>query len=459
MPSALGRRVRGAANDGYAAQRCTAITSARDVCLIVGAVVINAAKKTAHGVTRWCRGVLANRGEGRVRAGRSVIFRRDGGLDRHRSGRPSTSLVGAALGRQILQIARSGTRGDAAAAITIGKAHVHRAGCAVKIGCRIKADFAPCLNNQGIAGAQTGCWNVDPAAAAVADLPCALRRIIPCESHDCHEGERRGGVTAVDTCPGLIVRGVAVSTAQQTGQLYPCAGLIFGRCRHRDRTAGGDRAIIDRRNVDADRLRRGFGTADAGIALIIDGNRNGVRTTRAVAVEIGIGRIDQTIKRGVDLRFGADDGERPRAVARQRGTRTARRSYCTIIDGNGRLHDGAKIVGIADRECVAVSDREAKAAVFGNRLVYRWIDRGSVVNGRYLNDEAVAGGQRAADTIRQGRATVCLIVDFDGDSDARIDVGICRCEGQAIERGVDIGKSAFQNQYFVAAWVLIRQPA
>ena len=202
-----------------------------------------------------------------------------------------------------------------------------------------------------------------------------------------------------------------------------------------------------------------MGAASAGIALIVDSHRYGVRKTCAVAVKIRIGRIDQTIKRGIDLGFGAGDRQHPRTITRQRGTRATRSGDGAIIDGNSCLHDSTKIVGIADREGVAVPGGETQVAVFGDRLVTQGVNCGSVIGTRHLNDKTVAGSQCAADAICHCSATVCLIVNFDRDRNARIYIGICRCKCQAVKRGVDIGKSAFQNQYFVAAWALIRQPA
>ena len=269
MPSAFGGRVRAAAGYRNAAQCCAGIAAAGDARLIVGAVVINATEKGANGVTRWVRRVLVDGVKCGVTGRREVIFRRDGGLDRHGIGGPATGLGCAAFGAQILEVAGAGARRDRIDTVAIGKAHVERA----------------------------------------ADLPCALTCDIIGRADNRHIGEGCRSVTS--TLGSLIIRCVAVGAAQQTREgLASAWRLILGRGGDGLRSAGGGGSVVDWSDFDIRFADTGLDTANAGAAPVVNGHRYRIIEARPVGMVIPGRRIDQTVKRGVDLPFGAYDGQR-----------------------------------------------------------------------------------------------------------------------------------------------------
>ena len=295
---------------------------------------------------------------------------------------------------------------------------------------RDEPDLAVCHDDQRVGGAQPTCRHVDPATAAVADLPSSLGGDVirrPCNRH---VTERGGGVPTVRR---LVVSGVGVIAAEQHVQRRRSTVLILTGDRNTLRATGCHGPIIDRIYIDSRRGRggEGCGPTVTCIAKVIDCDRDGVRVSGSVGMEVGIGCVGQTVQRGVDLALGAGDGQVGRAITRKRGAGPARCCHGAVIDRDGRFHVSAEVVGIADGERIAVPGREGQAGILVDRLVGQAVHRRPVVGGRHIDVECVGDGIVAVhtDTFRTvavARAGRIPVVGGDRDENGLVHVGNVR---------------------------------
>ena len=211
---------------------------------------------------------------------------------------------------------------------------------------RIKANLAARVDNQCIVRVQTRRRYVYPASRTITDLPGTLGRVIVVGAGNGNKAERRRTIAAVSDCC-LVVGGIRIIASKQRGEHLARASLIFVRHVYSNGTARGVRLIIDRVDRDVGSLGVFFGTPRTCIAIVVQRHRNLIGT-----MKICTGCVDQSVKRSVDFRFTAGDGQSRGVIARKRGTRACGRRDRTMLNVNGGDHIGAEIIRIGNRKVI-----------------------------------------------------------------------------------------------------------
>ena len=206
------------------------------------------------------------------------------------------------------------------------------------------------------------------------------------------------------------------------------------------RRSGYGRRIVDRRYLDSNRLSSRQRATGAGIALVVDRDRQAGGGGCGAVVRVQSRGELGAFQRSIDLRRGTSErhytigGVAARAVSQDQST--ASYSYIDLDWAGARIN-------VSDGDRVAVGCRERQ------RCVFRSSQRGRGVDGRRVVDRSHVYGDRLSGCQSTTCAGVALVVDRDGQIGRRgcgAVVGVqCRGELGAFQRSIDLPRGTSER--------------